>query len=380
MSPTPSDSPHGATDSALDSSNVLTLAASCLDKDAPNLNTAWEAIALVGHACMVAVDFRLIGLGEDRRVEQNAPTAVLPKEWNQTKIYSFQYAHSRSSMQFILKVIQLGNNAVVSAIALGDDRTASFDIFVRDYVSLSSLPISPSSDLLDTLNRVFISPERLKDLISLFRINVIQKLAPGLQKEGYEDTSQGAGGASRRRQEEVEDRRPPRDPLRDDRFPPPVQPYPFHDPLAAPPRRPLPAGDFPPPGFEDEYEINVPPRGYNPYGGERRPLNIGDRDLYPPGLGPHDPLRPHLGPSGGGGGMHPTFDDPIFGGTGGQGGPFDPQVPPGARYDPVGPGDGRPFGRGAGRGGGAGPGEGGFGGLGSNLHWDEDMAGPNCIW
>ncbi|KMU81362.1 hypothetical protein CISG_09007 [Coccidioides immitis RMSCC 3703] len=68
MSPTPSDSPHGATDSALDSSNVLTLAASCLDKDAPNLNTAWEAIALVGHACMVAVDFRLIGLGEDRRV------------------------------------------------------------------------------------------------------------------------------------------------------------------------------------------------------------------------------------------------------------------------------------------------------------------------
>lgn len=51
-------------------------------------------------------------------------------------------------------------------------------------------------------------------------------------------------------------------------------------------------------------------------GGQRRPLTIGERDLYPPGLGPHDPLRGGgYGP--GGGGMHPTFDDPLFGGRGG---------------------------------------------------------------
>ena len=51
-------------------------------------------------------------------------------------------------------------------------------------------------------------------------------------------------------------------------------------------------------------------------------MNIGERDLYPPGLGPHDPLR--IGGGGGygpgGGGMHPTFDDPLFGGGGGVGG------------------------------------------------------------
>jgi len=63
----------------------------------------------------------------------------------------------------------------------------------------------------------------------------------------------------------------------------------------------------------------------------RNPLNIGENDLYPPGLGPHDPLRPGFGPGfgpggglagggGGGGGMHPTFDDPLFGGVGGGGG------------------------------------------------------------
>jgi hypothetical protein len=43
--------------------------------------------------------------------------------------------------------------------------------------------------------------------------------------------------------------------------------------------------------------------------------------------------------------MHPTFDDPLFGGGGGgwPGGPGagDPQVPPGARYDPTGPSDPR---------------------------------------
>lgn len=62
--------------------------------------------------------------------------------------------------------------------------------------------------------------------------------------------------------------------------------------------------------------MNRPTRGG--FGGERRPLNIGERDLYPPGLGPHDPLRGGgFGP--GGGGMHPTFDDPMFGGRGGGG-------------------------------------------------------------
>jgi hypothetical protein len=42
--------------------------------------------------------------------------------------------------------------------------------------------------------------------------------------------------------------------------------------------------------------------------------------------------------------MHPTFDDPLFGGRGGQRGGYDPQAPPGARYDPVGPGNGLPMG------------------------------------
>jgi hypothetical protein len=276
-------------------------------------------------------------------------------------------------MEYLLKVSRLGGKAVVFGIALGDDRTASFDIAVRDYVSESAFPFQQSSesssDQRKALQDLFISSNRINDLGSLFYINIIQKLAPGLGKgthEAEEDTP------TLREVQEEQRRRPERDPLREDPLPQPARPYPYDDPLAVPPRRPVPAGDFPPPGFEDEYEINRPPRGLPGYGG-RRPLNIGERDLYPPGLGPHDPLRGGVGPGAfpggvGGGGMHPTFDDPLFaGGRGGQGQFYDPRAPPGARYDPVGPGDGPPNLRGGprfpgGHGGGFGGPGGGFGG------------------
>ena len=195
----------------------------------------------------------------------------------------------------------------------------------RMYISEGSLNGTPDSESSSRIQETFISPGRMTDLSSLFRINIIQKLAPGIQKEGYEDTSSAA--ARPRHQETRQPEQPQHNPLRDDPQRP-ARPYPFDDPLAAAPRRPVPVGDFAPPGFEDEYEMQRPPRGVPGGYGDRNPLSIGDRDLYPPGLGPNDPLR--MGPTGGfrgGGGMHPTFDDPLFGGQGG-GQPYDPRVPP----------------------------------------------------
>ncbi|KAL2820917.1 PI31 proteasome regulator N-terminal-domain-containing protein [Aspergillus cavernicola] len=350
----------GNTDS-LSPANVVGLAAQALrpdDSSEFSLKAPYEAVALVGHACMVAVGFRLIGLGEDHVIEASSSNPALPAEWNDSTTSSFRYAHSQSSMQYLLKISRIGNNAVIFALALGDDRTTSFDVPVRDYVSESALPLSSSSDLGTSLKDVFISVHRLSDLIALFKINVIQKLAPGLYKEGQETSTQAPP-------EGQPERAPRRDPLRDDTLPQPARPYPFDDPLALPPGRPVPPADFPPPGFEDEFEIQRPPRGYHP--GGRNPLNIGERDLYPAGLGPNDPFLRGTGPgfAGGGGGMHPTFDDPIFGGQGGQrGSGYDPQAPPGSRYDPVGPGQGPPFGRGPG---GLGRGNGGWGGFGGDI-------------
>jgi hypothetical protein len=182
---------------------------------------------------------------------------------------------------------------------------------------------------------------------------VIQKLAPGITKEGYEEEQSSTAVSSSQRRDPDETGEPPlrdsgrpaydplRDPLRHD---PPARPYPFNDPNA--PRRPdrgFPPG-LEPPGFEDEYDIlRQPGSGRGP---SRNPLSIGHDDLYPQGLGPHDPIYGSgIGPvrGGGSGGMHPSFDDPMFGGGGGGGGGLrnDPQVPGGARYDPIHPGDPR---------------------------------------
>ncbi len=295
---------------------------------------------------MLTVGFRLKGLGEDHKIgtslkvqllprgktdsDAEAPSDLsepppLPQQWNSSTSddYAFRYTHDQSSLQYLLKVSRLGSKSVINCLAIGDDKVRAFDLRTKDFVSESSLPFTISSsgganEAALSIRKVFISPGRIADAASLYKINVLQKVAPGLQKEGYEESAHAASqrrdqGAARRPELGREgDEGPARDPLRDDRLPPLAQPRPYGDPLAAEPRRPYPAGDFPPPGFEDEYEINRPGGGI---GRARRPLNIGERDLYPPGLGPHDPLRGGgFGP--GGGGMHPTFDDPMFGGRG----------------------------------------------------------------
>lgn len=264
---------------------------------------------------------------------------TLPENWNATTSYNyaFRFAHTQSALQYLVKISRLGGKAVINGLGIGDDKVHTVDFVIKDYFSESSfpftLPSSSSSDNDDdseqkarSLQHLFISPGRLADLATLFKLQIIQKLAPALQKEGYEESAHAAS------QREIPSTSSPQDPLREDRLrrPPPAS-SPFaqpdatiYDPITGlpppPPSRPYPAGDFPPPGFEDEYEINQP-LGRGGLGGGRRPLNIGERDLYPPGLGPYDPLGSGGGGFIGGGGMHPTFDDPIFSGArrGGQG-------------------------------------------------------------
>jgi hypothetical protein len=269
----------------------------------------------------------------------------LPKEWNASPSYAFRYKHAQSAMEYLIKANRLGSKSVVYGIAIGDDKTTHFDVTTNDYLSPSNIPFTlpqdtSTEDAAQKLQDLFISAGRLNDLGSLFKISVLQKLAPGLQKHTAEESTAGrdqtptADRSGPRRGQPPDARDPPNEPE-------PARPYPFADPLARPrDNRPLPE---PIPGFDD---------------------------LYPQGLGPNDPPRPHLGPGlprpggGFGGGMHPTFDDPMFGGGGGAGG-YDPMAPPGARYDPIGPGGAPRDNRGGPRfPGGGGFGGGGFGGPG----------------
>ncbi|KAL1620125.1 hypothetical protein SLS54_006325 [Diplodia seriata] len=342
----------------LSAGSLALFMASSLPRDAsPQIKNPFDAVALAVHAGMISVGFRLIGLGEDHKIEASSDAHdphALPAAWNASSFYAFRYAHDQSSMEYLVKVNRLGTKAVILAVGLGDDKTASFEVVARDYISESSVPATPlpgAEAAVDNASKIiqdiFISPGRLTDLGALFKLSVLQKVAPGLRKEGYEETAStegsgadNSGGRHNNPPLRGDPNAPSYDPLREDPQPPPARPHPLDDPLAEPPRRPLPAGDFPPPGFEDEYEINRPARGVP----GRIPLgHYGESDLYPAGLGPHDPMN--WGGIGGGirggptGGMHPTFDDPLFAGRGGRGVGFDPQAPPGARYDPVNPGD-----------------------------------------
>jgi hypothetical protein len=56
---------------ALRQDHVLDLAAKAIQRagdSQPSLKTSYEAVALIGHASMIAVGFKLIGLGEDHHL------------------------------------------------------------------------------------------------------------------------------------------------------------------------------------------------------------------------------------------------------------------------------------------------------------------------
>ncbi|KAK3986554.1 PI31 proteasome regulator N-terminal-domain-containing protein [Cladorrhinum sp. PSN332] len=346
-----------------------------------DLSSSLDAVALATHATLINLGFRLLGFKEGQNIEAECARLAprLPSQWNNSaSSHSFVYAHTQSSMQFVIRIDRLGTKTEVRGLGTGDERIMRFEIITRDYISSSALPVriamtsegsEDRSDLPSKLSSVFVSEARLKDLISSLKISLVQRLLPGLNKEGYtEDPIDEEDAALRRGRNPAQPARPQDPP----HLPEPVRPnpYPAPEPLAAPRPQPGPVPDFPPPGFEDEYEVNRPPRGPLHVPGIGPGFgNIGHDDLYPAGLGPNDPIRRNLGPLGlprpqrGGGGMHPTFDDPLFGGPrGGDDDGFGGQAPPGARWDPLGPGGQPRFG--GGRPGGGGGGFGGYGGFG----------------
>ncbi|KAH0542019.1 hypothetical protein FGG08_003568 [Glutinoglossum americanum] len=325
------------------------MAASLPGDATAGVKNEYEAVALLSHACMVAVGFRLVGLGEEDEDRATVTTragggsdgdsgrgqegALLPASWNEnSSSYAFRYRHDQSAMTYLLKTTRLGSKAVVLGMGVGDDKPVSFGVPVREFLDRGRFPVVGGEGMEERIREVFGGEEgKMGELVGGFKKAVIQRLVPGLRKEGYEEERGGssstaaAAAAATGSPPGRHPQPPPRagqpdDPLRDESLlPAPARPHPFEDPLLDHPRhRPVPAGDFPPPGFEDEYEIGRPPRGYAPGFGGNHPLGIGERDLYPPGLGPRDPFGGVGGRTGGGGGMHPTFDDPLFGGRGGR--------------------------------------------------------------
>jgi hypothetical protein len=156
-----------------------------------DFSSSYEAIALFAHACMTAVGFRLIGYNEGQKIgklfifisiastdsyveaELAEIAPRLSPKWNSSYgSHSFLYAHSQSSMQYVLKIDRLGGKAEIRGIGLGDERISRFEVTAKDYISTAALPLRISltgpggeedrSDLESKLKEVFISPSRIQ--------------------------------------------------------------------------------------------------------------------------------------------------------------------------------------------------------------------------
>ncbi|KAF7313694.1 hypothetical protein HMN09_00526200 [Mycena chlorophos] len=266
------------------------------------LSSPQDAIAALLHTAMHTLAFRLIAV--DDASTSTSPLPVVPASWNRSgpNHYMFKYKHDQSSLVFVLTISKLGGRSLINAIALESDKASSLDIATDDFTSPSFYPHRLNDG---PLIHGFISSNRVTDLMSQFKLKIIQKLVPGLRKEGYIETEHTASSSSTENRPSTSTQ------------PEPVRRF------------------EPPPLFPD---LELPTRS-----GPRNPLEIGRRDLDPFPANPFSP--PPLFPGNNGDGMFVGPGHPMFAGRrGGQQGPwggdgFLPPMgaPPGARFDPVGP-------------------------------------------
>jgi len=304
---------------SLDPSAIISLLPSLLPPGSKKLDSVQDGIAALLHSAMTALAFRLIAI-DDTSPSQPMQDNVLPDEWNKhgPGNYTFRYKHEQSSLEFVVKVVKLGGRTLINAIAVESDKTASVDISTNDFVSPSFYPHDIAASDAAPLVHGFISSNRVTDLLSQFKSQIIQKLIPGLRKDGYQEESVASSSA------------------------------PSSTPANRPPARPQ---QVIPPYAPRDYPYHPSPLQPN------NPLEIGRRDLdpFPPGA-----FRPpSLFSDSESNGMFVGPNHPIFGGRNGGRGPWGGDgylppmgAPPGARFDPVGPNIGPfpGFGRGGPRG------------------------------
>ncbi|EPZ35255.1 Proteasome Inhibitor PI31 domain-containing protein [Rozella allomycis CSF55] len=278
----------------LSSNNLLGTLKNCLSQSKTRLKSQCDALALLFHAAFLNLGFQFLGNSESENAPidpNNSDIRLLPETWNNNQeTFTFRYKHPQSAMTFLLKCLKLSDKFIVHGYAIQDGKINTLELklseCVRDDISRLENP------------EVSLFP-CLYDLMIKLKEQILQKLIPGLHKEGYEESSSTAASSTNQSQARQN-------------YPPP--------PSYIPPARPY--------FMEPNYGVPTMP---NPYG-------IGSNDL--------DPMGPFRAPSAGGGMYvgpnHPMFTDPAF--------PPNPAlpfgaVPPGARFDPISPIDpltGRP--------------------------------------
>ncbi|KNZ56001.1 uncharacterized protein VP01_2524g4 [Puccinia sorghi] len=258
-------------------------------------------IALVTHTLLISHSFAL-KTGSALLPEK----LILPDHAHSTLL---TYSHPQSSLSFEFTLSKIGNRISIAGIAVEDDRLSSLDFSISEYLDPAQFPLTLTKDH-QTTSIGLRSTTHLLDLLSLFANRILNHLLPDLI--------------------------------------PPTNPNPRPPPTSSSSSTALTSQHRPhQPAPELCERIQVNPQSHQP-----SPLEIGRSDLDP--IGTSNLHLPSLynAPAGIGGhlGMLVGGDHPMFnrqpqqpgrlGGGGAFGGEFLPPgaVPPGARFDPFGPG------------------------------------------
>jgi proteasome inhibitor subunit 1 (PI31) len=254
----------------------------------PKLTSAHEALALAIHVIMLQSGFRCVGIGEKGQTKEGEK---LPAEWNASSdVFSFKYKHSLSQMTFCVKCLVLGDSLLVSGFAIEDQKPHTITIDVNSFCTKKTV---------DSIDTFFKDLDKLVDTITS---QIVTRLVP-LDTSQYQETVQQQTQQTQQTQQPQAQR-----------IPPPSQP-PLRPPLQDDPLR---IGPIRGPGLR--YPPVMP--------------SIGDSDLHP--YIPPMPNMPRTSPFGTGnlmGPNHPYFQQQFRPGRG-RG---IPNVPPGARFDPMTP-------------------------------------------
>ncbi len=108
------------TNDILDPSALMAVMPLLLPSEDKTLNSPQDGIAALLHTALVALSFRLTGMGESSTPLISESNSVLPTGWNKhgPAYYSFIYKHDQSSLDFLIKLCKLGTSTVINAIAL----------------------------------------------------------------------------------------------------------------------------------------------------------------------------------------------------------------------------------------------------------------------
>ncbi|KAG8704313.1 hypothetical protein FRC08_002294, partial [Ceratobasidium sp. 394] len=96
----------------LDSSALLGNVPNLLPGSATTLASPQDALAVLLHAAMTALSFRLVAIDEAATAQEPAAGTTpgqLPEGWNSKgpDVYTFKYKHNQSSFTFLLKLVKL---------------------------------------------------------------------------------------------------------------------------------------------------------------------------------------------------------------------------------------------------------------------------------